>query len=123
LRGAGRREGTPRDALVALALLASGGDRGLDPDARPAEWRPGEAWVQVSRLHAVWQRFSGSDRTPRIGTLGAALARIGGRVRPHDPSGRALPWVYVIPASLILDAAEDAGVGDPDEIGRRMGIR
>jgi hypothetical protein len=117
LRGAARRDGLPRDVLVALAVAGSG-QHGIDADKLPCEWRDGAAWVSVTRLRDTWERLTGGDRVPTFARLGGALARVG--TRHHIGTGQR-QWVYRVPVAPILAAAEDAGVGDPDRILRIAG--
>ena len=119
LRGAALREGLPRDVLVALARAASGADRELSDDARPAVYFGGAAWVYVERLQGVWTRLTGIERAPSHRRIGEALARIGPRQRVSIGHDR--PWVYRVPVDQLVRAAESAGLGDVDEIRRRCG--
>jgi hypothetical protein len=119
MRGAALREGLPRDILVALARAASGADRHLDDQARPARYFDGAAWVACEALQSQWAHLTGMERTPSHRRMGEALLRIGPRSRVTIGGDR--PWLYRVPVDLITSAAQSAGVGDVDDIRRRCG--
>lgn len=108
LASAGGLDGS---ALVALAHWAGRGQTTTGIGGHPDE--PGRVLVNASCLHKAWVELTGDQRPPRLQTLSQALSTVSAWPDTRQLTvGTKRSWYYAIPVELVMQAAENCGIGD-----------
>lgn len=113
------RRGLPQRILVTVAKVLA---RVVEPAMSEADpcWIHYQGGgspviaVSVEALRASWIRLSGEDARPSEQAIGQALARIGPRARLQR--GGVRPWAYTISPALLIEAVQNTGVVELDQL-------
>lgn len=101
--------------LVALANWISTGKRVAGLGGHTSH--PGLVLVNASSLHKQWVELTGDRNAPRLRQVADALATVAEWEKPKLLTiGNSRTTYHGVKASLVAEAAERCGIGDPDAV-------